>query len=360
MKHYFQYLLIFLPAFLITFISLWTGLYAAETSTGKGIIDSLFGPEDTKPPDIELDDRSDGQTVYTEKIYISGHVTDIGNIKTLTVNQTPIITGTGQSILFSHLSELREGKNIITIEVRDGSGNKAKKDITVIRENLQLSKLPKKVFEKRMRLAVYPFDQKGVVSEESNIFMDMLALALQNQDRFQLIERVSLDRALEEQKLSLKNVVDGNAAINIGKLMSAQAIITGSIIETRGGIEIVCRMIDTETSEILTTEKIYSSKDGLAALNFLAQSLAVRLHNDFPMLGGIVVTRRGSHIFTSLGQDKVALNGRLIIYRDKGPETDSMIIGYARITQVLQDMSKAEVIKGRPDEIRKLDWVIVQ
>jgi TolB-like protein len=360
MKNYSKYLLLFLPAFLIALVPFCTGLYAAETSTRKGIMDSLFGLEDTKPPDIELDNLTDGRTVYTEKIYISGQVTDVGNIKTLTVNETPVLPGTGRSIFFSHLSELREGKNILTIEARDEAGNTTKKDITVIRENPQLSKLPKEVFEKRMRLAVYPFDQKGVVSEESSIFMDMLALALQNQNRFQLIERVSLDRALAEHKLSLTQVVDRNAAVNVGKLMSAQAIITGSIIETRGGIEIVGRMIDTETSEIMATEKIYSSKDGLAALNFLAQSLSVRLHNDFPMLGGIVVTRKGSHIFTSLGQDKVALNGRLIIYRDNGPETDSMILGYARITQVLQDMSKAEMIKGRPDEIRKLDWVIVQ
>lgn len=114
----------------------------------------------------------------------------------------------------------------------------------------------------------------------------------------------------------------------------------------------------TETSEILATEKIYSDKEGTAALRFLAEAMAVSFHNDFPMLRGTVVKRNGSQIYTSLGQDKAALNGRLVIYR--GSSTGIVVLGYARITQVLQDMSKAEVISGRIDDIRALDLVIVQ
>ena len=55
-----------------------------------------------------------------------------------------------------------------------------------------------------------------------------------------------------------------------------------------------------------------------------------------------------------------------MIYRGNGPEKDGgkgkgiVVLGHARITQVLQDMSKAEVINGRPDDIKALDRVIVQ
>jgi len=361
MKHYITYLSIVLIFFLYTDSFSFAGadtLILAQSSSSKGILNSLFGAEDSKPPDIELDEEFDGVVVYTEKLYISGHVTDSGTVKALIINETPAEAAPGRSIMFSHLAALREGKNIITIEARDDAGNIAKKDITVIRENPQLSKLPKEVFEKRMRLAVYPFDQKGIVSETSSIFMDLLTLALQDQQRFQLVERISLDRALEEQKLSLSQVIDRNAALTVGKMMSAQAIITGSIVKMDAGIEIVGRMIDTETSEIVATEKLYSAREGIPGMSFLAQALAVRFHNHIPMLGGIVVDRKGDSIFTSLGEGDASKNTRVMIYRDNS--TGSAVLGHGRITQVSADMSKAEMIQGSPDAIRKLDWVIVQ
>ncbi len=42
------------------------------------------------------------------------------------------------------------------------------------------------------------------------------------------------------------------------------------------------------------------------------------------------------------------------------PESKSVILGYARVTQVLQDMSKAELISGSLDEIKELDRIIIQ
>ncbi len=343
-----------------------SGLVFAETPTVKGIVNSFFGPDDRTPPEIELEGLSDDQTVYTEKIYIAGQAIDNNKIETLTLNKVPLLRSPDRSIYFSYLAELSEGKNIISIEARDEAGNKTKKDVVIIMENPQLSKLPVEVFEKRMRLAVYPFDQKGAVSGESGMFLDMLTLALQHQTRFQLTDRALMDRILKEQKLSLTQLIDQDAAVSAGRIMSAQAIVTGTIIKIEGGIEMIGRIIDAETSEIMATEKVYSGKDGPAALNVLAQSLAVRFHNDFPMLGGIVVTRKGRDIFTSLGQGKVAVNGRLIIYRDKGREkgsasgTGTMVLGYARITQVMKDMSKAELISGRPDDIREMDRIVVQ
>jgi len=324
----------------------------------KGIIDTLIGKKDNQPPQIELQDLYDNQTVYTDKIYIAGKVIDANEIETLTLNNRSILNNYGWSIFFSHLEKLSEGENVITIGAIDSAGNRAKKEITVIRENLPLSQLPKEVIEKRMRIAVYPFEKNGIVSEESGLFMDLLMLAFQKQDRFQLTDRALLDRVLEEQKLSLTQLIDQNAAVNMGRIMSAEAIITGSIIETGSGMEVVGRVIDTETSEIIAIEKSYSGDKGLGALNFLAESMALQFINDLPMLRGIVIKRKDGHIITDLGRDKIPLRGRLIIYREYGAKSE--ILGYARVTQVYPDMSRAELVKGRLDEIRELDRVVLQ
>ena len=341
-------------------------LLFAESDSDKSIIDPLFGPRDTQPPIIQLKDLSNSQTVYTEKMYIAGQIIDDNKIETLTLNKTPILNRTGRSIFFSHLADLKEGKNIITIEASDEAGNRSKKEIAVTRIKVEPAQLPKEIIDRRMRLVVYPFVQKGTFSGAGSFFQDILAFSLQNHSRFQLIDRESLDLVLEEQKLSQSQLVDINTAVNLGKMMAAQAIITGSIVDTPAGTEAVGRMIDTETAEILATEKVFCDKRDAAALNFLAESMAVKFHNDFPMLQGIIIKRTGRQIVTDLGEDKISLNGRLIIYRENNPETGrmpkakSVILGYARVTQVLQDMSKAELISGSLDEIKELDRIIVQ
>ncbi|MBI5055713.1 MAG: hypothetical protein HZB61_03750 [Nitrospirae bacterium] len=343
-------LLIFFFAFLIALVSVRTGPSASD---------------DSRPPAIELQGLSDSRTVYTEKIYIAGQVIDDNTIKSLTLNGSSILDHPGRSVIFSHLAELKEGNNRITIEAVDSADNRARQDIVVIRKKIQLSQLPAEVAARRLRVAIYPFEKNGSATGESAMLLDLLTLALQTQGRFQLVDRGHIERILEEQKLNLTQLVDENAAVKLGKLMSAQAVVTGSITETGNGTEIVGRVIDTETSEILATEKIYSSGKGLAAMSFLAEALSVHLHNDFPMLSGIVLKQKDGQIYTDLKKGEIAPHGRLVIYRsgipEKGPSgPKGKIIGYARVTEVMKDMSKAEVIKGSPDEIRTLDRVIVQ
>ena len=373
MKHHLTYYLIFLIALLIVFVSFRTGLYAASgnddgqgagTAPEKGIIESLLGPGDRHPPSIELQDLSDNETVYTEKIYIAGQVIDENTVESLTLNRSSLLYTPGRRIFFSHLAELREGRNIIAIEAVDKAGNRMKKTITVIRKKLQLSQLPEEVAAGRLRVALYPFEKNGAVAAESALFLDLLTLSFQSQNRFQLVDRSYIERILEEQKLTLTQLIDRDVAVKVGRLMSAQAIITGSIAETPDGSEIVCRMIDTETSEILATEKVRSSMKGLEAMSFLAESLSVQLHNDFPMLSGIIIKRKDRHIYTDLGKGAISPHGRLIIYRHIIPEGASnstgRVLGYARVTEVLKDMSKAALRQGNIDEIRVMDRVVVQ
>ena len=71
-----------------------------------------------------------------------------------------------------------------------------------------------------------------------------------------MVERNLLEAILREQQMSRTGIVDRKTALKVGRLVAAQAIVAGSIIETRNGIEIVSRMIDTETSEILATQDV--------------------------------------------------------------------------------------------------------
>jgi TolB-like protein len=304
------------------------------------------------------------QTVFLEKVYIEGQASDDTRIAGLFVNQQPILRREGQSIFFSHLADLKEGENTILIEARDDASNIATFKIIIIR------RIPKALqMRERMSLTVVPFEQKGIVAEASLSLHDNLINSLVNQHRFQVVDREQLDKILLEQKISRTQLVDRDTALMLGKLVAARSVITGSIIESRKGIEIVARMIDTETSMIIEMEDVYDEAKDLLALKKLSEGLAIKFHKDFPLLDGNVVQLKGNTIFTDLGAGKVKLNRRLIIYREeliKHPitgkvlGTDNIIIGRARVTQILPDLSKAEISSNRKMLVRPMDKVITE
>jgi TolB-like protein len=339
-------------------------LACADSEVEGYLMAGLFGPKDTRPPSIRLKGWTDTQAVFLERAYIEGQVIGQSKIETLTINQKSILRREGRYIFFSYMADLREGENVLIIEAGDEAGNTARKTITVIRNipaALQLAE--------RLSLTAFPFEQKGAVSEASLAFQDNLIDALVNRNRFRVVERQKLDLILTEQKLSRTKLFDARTAINLGRLAAAQSVIMGSIIETRTGIEVVARMIDTETSEILASKDVYGEVKDLPALRSLAEGMAIKFHLDFPLVDGLIIEQKGKDIFTDLGENVIKVGRRLIVYRVepiKHPVTgkvlgaDNKIIGRACITQVMSEMSKAELLKGKPESVGHLDRVITQ
>jgi TolB-like protein len=339
-------------------------LAGIAADTNDLFLAGLFGPADNRPPTINLKGWAGTQTVFLKKIYIEGEVSDESKIVSLAINKIPVMRREGTSIFFGHLAELKKGSNDFLIEARDARGNTASKTISVTRQ------IPKALqLEERLSISILPFEQKGEISEHSTAFQDNLTNALVNLNRFRIVERDKLDVVLQEQKLSRTKLVDRKTALKLGRLVAARSIITGSIIETRTGIEIVARLIDTETSEILDTEDVYDEVKDLRALKTLSEGMAVKFHQDFPLLGGVVIHQKGKYIFTDLGTDKIKVQRRLIVYREEAftdPATgkvlgaDNVILGHARVTQVMPKMSKAEILADNDVPVKRLDKVITE
>jgi TolB-like protein len=326
------------------------------------LIAGFFGTKDSRPPNIRLKGWTDSQAVFVDKIYIEGQVSDEGMIRSLSINQFPLLPRVGRLIFFNHIVELKEGENSVSIEAEDDNGNSVTMEFSVVR------KIPKALqLAQRMSLTVFPFEQGGKVSPPGLIFQDNLIDALVNRKRFRVLGRDKLDVILEEQKLSRTKLFDRRTAIKIGRLAAAQALITGSIVETRKGIEVVGRLIDTETSEILATEDVYDEVKDIPGIKQLAEGMAIKFHVEFPLVDGLVIERKKDNIFTDLGKETIKLGRRLIIYRPepmKHPLTgkvigaDNVIMGRARVSQVMPEMSKAELLDGRDETITRMDRVI--
>lgn len=68
------------------------------------------------------------------------------------------------------------------------------------------------------------------------------------------VERQKLDKVMEELKLSMSGLTDDDYALQAGKLIGAKYILLGSMSKIGEQIKISCRLIETETSQIVYTE----------------------------------------------------------------------------------------------------------
>lgn len=327
-------------------------------------ISQLLAAKDSRGPDISLKGWTENQTVFLEKVYLEGQVSDQNKIVSISINQKSIMRREGNLILFSHFVELVPGDNKVHIRAQDERGNVAEKTITVNRKIPQALQL-----NERLSTMVLPFEQDGILSQVAITFQDLMINALVNRDRFRVVERNKLDVLLEEQNRSQTELFDQSTAINLGRLIAANTILAGSIIKTRTGIEIVARLIDTETSVIMATADVYDEKADLLALNTLSEGMAIKFHREFPLAHGLVIKTGKDHIFTDLGTDKTKLQRRLIVYREepiKHPVTgkllgaDNVILGRVRVVQLMQELSKAELLDVKKDDVKQMDKVITE
>jgi TolB-like protein len=320
---------------------------------------------DNNPPNIKLAQLTDNQSVYDKEILIEGKVEDESGIQSLTLNKEQILRKRGKQIFFSQLEELHRGNNEFDIVALDTSGNSAARAITVNRKIEEIRQIGY-----RMSVALLPLDKKGSTTILGEAVYDGFLSALHNQGRFKVVERKKLEDLLRELKLSKTEIIDPRTAAKMGQIIAADCMITGTIFETENSIEIIARLIDTESSVVLSANDVFDEGKSLGAMNNLVQRLAYKFKRDFPLLEGIIIDLQGKQGLIDLGRDKnIKEHVKLIVFRD-GPEvrhpvtgrllgSEPMELGEAKVTDVLKEYSKVLITK-RTAVPKALDKVITK
>ncbi len=327
-----------------------------------------------RPPIIKLKDLEDGQKVSIKKILLEGKAIALGKtqVNEVLINGEPLMIRPGKSLIFSHLVELEKGENLFEIMVIDTNGLDAIKEFKIIREVPEMLKIGS-----RMTVAVLPFKSGKAKPEMEELVNDTLTNAFVNQERFKIVARKGdLDAVLEELKLSSTGLVDKSTALRLGKVLAAEGMISGSLTIKKDHIEVVARLINSETSEILASKDVYDQflPDAiLEKVNFLMEGLAFKFTREFPLVQGEVIKMDGPAIMIDLGTAHgLRKDMKFIIFRQgeviKHPVTgkilgsESQILSEARIEQVFENFSKGivtvEVTKNA--SIKPLDKVITK
>lgn len=325
----------------------------------------LKGILDTDPPFIKLKGVADAQEVYDEDFLIEGSVTDDSKIKSLKINGEQVLRKKGSSVYFTHLAGLDAGINKFTIEAVDTFGNEGLKTVTVTRSIQKIRQLGS-----RMSIAVLPTERQGERSVAGDAVYDSLISAFVNQERFSIVERAKLEAVLRELKLGQTELVDPKTAAKAGKIAAADGIISATVLETGESIEVIARLIDTETSVVLSSNDAFDEEKGLMAVGRLMQGLAYKFKRDLPLLEGIIIEAKSGEILIDLGSEKkIRKNMKLILYREgqtiKHPVTGRVLgsrteeLGIATVKDVFDEFSSARIQK-RDGALKVMDKVITR
>jgi hypothetical protein len=173
------------------------------------------------------------------------------------------------------------------------------------------------------------------------------------------VERTKLDKVLLEQRLTKEKLTDPENSIKVGKLMSADAVLATTVREDDKSLEVVARIISTETSEVLAVKDAFVEDKSMAGVRELVAALASKVASEFPVAEGMVVKASGKNIVMDVGEaSNLKKNMRVIVFRKgeeiKHPVTkkslgwDTIKVAEGRVEEVQAAFSKVKLV-DRPD-----------
>ena len=353
----------------LSHMPLLAAVFQADEKAGPAqyaLMDSIKQILDHTSPVIRVNDMSADQTVYTDSLFLEGSVSDASNITSLFINGESALIRKGKKVFFNYLTPLGEGENTFIITAGDTFGNRAEKVITVNRVVPKIRKLGS-----RMTISILPLESRGVALIPGDTVIDSMINAFVKQERFQIIERERMREVLRELKLSQTVIVDPDTASKVGRIVVADAMLTGSVHETENSIEILTRLVDTETSHVIDAEDVFSEDKSLRGISSLVHGLALKYKQNFPLLEGSILKKDGTSVLIDLGSDKkIRKNMSIIMFREgeavTHPDTGRILgtepkqLGEAKVEDVYEGFSRAVIKKGRSVKVDIRDKIITK
>jgi len=118
-----------------------------------------------------------------------------------------------------------------------------------------------------VQIAVAPLENNTGSKALNNLgkeFAQVISAGLEREGICHMIERTQIEKALEELKFGMSDMADDDKACKLGKFLTAQQVIYGSIQRDRQEFTVVVQRMDVETLKILqsVTERGYEADLG--------------------------------------------------------------------------------------------------
>ncbi len=193
------------------------------------------------------------------------------------------------------------------------------------------------------------FQEKGGLAARdgiSSVMTAQLTELLNQSGRVQVVERIIMDRLLEELNLGTSDLADPQTALKLGRILAAKIVTTGSLLHLPDASLLSLRLIDSETTAIpkVLTRKLAPGGMNLdEEMQYINREMLKAVIGKYP-LRGFIVQAAGDEAIINLGSSQGVVLGTLFEVIEDGKP-----IKY-----------KGKVMKGLPAQIGKIEVVRVE
>ncbi len=297
------------------------------------------------PPTLEVAELP--SEVQEERIPVSWSVAPPDTLAEVRINNEGMTIKRTQGskplfLVFGHTVSLAPGENTVTIWVSDQSGQTASKTLKITRRVEEVKRIGS-----RLSVAVLAAEPR-----EKSLFdgtYEVLVNALVNQGRFKIVERLELNRVLNELKLSRTELVDPSRAVRIGRIVAAEAVIVVSVKEVGSSAEVYARLINTETSTVMVMKDVFDPAPSPTTFRQMIKDLAAKILQGYPLIDGDVLEakngRLAARLSTAVGQPIEEM--KMIVYQEGEPQVHEQSKVVLRRSETV--IAEGSLVEVRPD-----------
>ncbi|MHB9025514.1 MAG: CsgG/HfaB family protein [Armatimonadota bacterium] len=130
--------------------------------------------------------------------------------------------------------------------------------------------------------AIFPFQERGTGVKDYGIKVsDILFVSLAANENILQVDRAEMAKILAEAELSVSGMVSQKEATQVGQLIGAKILITGSVFQVDKSLYLTAKIIGTETSRVFGESVKGAMTDDLGAMvEQLAEKIATRITKD--------------------------------------------------------------------------------
>jgi tetratricopeptide (TPR) repeat protein len=208
-----------------------------------------------------------------------------------------------------------------------------------------------------MVLSFVDFQEKGGLAERdgfSIVLTTQLSDYLTTSGRVQVVERILIERLMEELNLGSSDLADKETALKLGRVLAAKLIGTGSLFYLPNGTLLSLRLIDSETSAIplVITRQCGPQVSLEKELYTLNRQILKAVMEKYP-LHGYVVEITGDQAMVNLGSRQgvvmgtpftVLEEGRQVKFHGKTLQSSSKTIAQAEVVRVEPDLCYIRIL----------------
>jgi tetratricopeptide (TPR) repeat protein len=209
-----------------------------------------------------------------------------------------------------------------------------------------------------MVLSFVDFQEKGGLAQRdgfSTVITTRLAHQLNASGRLQVVERVLMERLLEELNLGSSDLADTETALKLGNVLAAKIIGTGSLYYLPNGTLLSLRLIDTETSSIpkVVTSQLNSGASLKTELNRLNREILKTIILKYPLQGYVVQTTKDQTMINLGSKQGVVLGTKFEVLEEQKPvkykgkllHSSPKAFAQIEIVQVEPDLCYARILR---------------